>query len=161
MSKPDLTTYGGILRDWGYPGDIATMNPVSTLSLTNNAAVAVQYGSAVARSTTDDSCKAPTLDADKILGLALRQPIRPADPVTGLTAYLQYDAVPILIDGDVWAVTAEAVTRGDAVISITASNGALGSVTGGAAGAGRVSVPNATWQFTTTANQTNKIRITG
>lgn len=159
MSKPDLSTYGGTLRDWGYPGDIATMNPVSTRSLTNNAAIAIQFGYAVARSTTDDSCKAPTADGDKLIGFALRNPLRAADVTTGLTSILQYDAVAILSDGDMWAISAEAVTRGDAVISITAGNGSLGSVTGGAAGAGRVVVPGASWEFTTTANQTNKIRI--
>lgn len=159
MTKPALDTYGGTLRDFGYPGGIATMNPVSTRSLTNNQAIDIQFGSAVARSNTDDSCKAPTADGDKIIGLALRQPLRPADVTTGLTAFKQYDSVPILSDGDMWAVSAEAVTRGDQVISITAGNGALGSTTGGAVGAGRVAVPGAVWEFSTTANQTNKIRI--
>lgn len=161
MSKPDLTTYGGKLRDYGYAGDQATMNPMSTRQATNTGTIAIQFGFAVARGTGVDGCKAPTLDADKIIGIAMRQPTRTADPTTGLAAYAQYDVVPVGIDGDLWAQAAEAVTAGDAVISLTASNGALGGTTGGAPGTGRVAVPGATWEMTTSSGQIGRIRING
>ena len=60
-----------------------------------------------------------------------------------------------------YAVAYENATRGDGVISVTAQNGKLGSTTGGAAGAGRVAVPGAIWETTTTAGQIGIVRIAG
>lgn len=160
MTYPDLTTYGGKLRDFGYAGDQATMNPISTRNLTNEGAVAIGFGTAVARGSKDDTCKAPTADGDKIIGIAMRHTTRVYN-ASGVASFAKDDAVPILIDGDAWAVPAENVTRGDAVLSLTAGNGTLGGVTGGAAGAGRVAIPGATWETTTTSGQVGRIRMNG
>ena len=48
MSKPDLSTYGGRLRDLGYAGQIVDTNPATIESKTNEAATAIDYGIAVA-----------------------------------------------------------------------------------------------------------------
>ncbi len=158
MAKPDLTTYGGLLRDLGYAGDRANLNPMSTIQLINENALAIQYGQAVARGAADDTCKPPSLDTDIIIGFALRQPTTAADPLTSLTSYPQFGAVPVMREGDMIAVPFENVKAGDDVLSITAQKGLLGGTTSGAAGAGRVAVPGAVWDTTTPAGMPGKIR---
>ena len=160
MSKPDLSTYGGRLRDLGYAGEIVDTNPVTIEALINDQATAIDFGVAVARSAADNTCKAPAADGDKIVGISVRHAIRPADSSNNVT-YAQKDAVPVLRDGFVYATAYENATRGDGVISVTAQNGKLGSTTGGAAGAGRVAVPGATWETTTTAGSIGIVRIAG
>lgn len=160
MSKPDLSTYGGRLRDLGYAGQIVDTNPATIESKTNEAATAIDFGVAVARGAADDTCKAPAADGDKIIGISARHAIRPADS-SGNVTYAQRDSVPIVRQGYVYAVAYENATRGDGVISVTAQSGKLGSTTGGAAGAGRVAVPAATWETTTTAGQIGIVRIAG
>jgi len=160
MSKPDLSTYGGRLRDLGYAGQIVDTNPATIESKTNEAATAIDFGAAVARGAADDTCKAPAADGDKIIGISARHAIRPADS-SGNVTYAQKDSVPILRSGYVYATAYENATRGDGVISVTAQSGKLGSTTGGAAGAGRVAVPNAIWETTTTAGQIGIVRISG
>lgn len=158
MSKPDLSSYGGRLRDLGYAGEIVDFNPAAIESKINDQATAIDFGVAVARSAADDTCKAPTADGDKIIGISARHAIRPADSSNNVN-YAQKDAVPILKEGYIYAVAYENATRGDGVISVTAQNGKLGSTTGGAAGAGRVVVPNALWETTTTAGNIGVVRI--
>lgn len=160
MSKPDLSSYGGRLRDLGYAGEIVDFNPCVIESKTNDQATAIDFGVAVARSAADDTCKAPTADADKIIGISARHAIRPADTSNNVT-YAQKDSVPIVKEGYIYAVAYENATRGDGVISVTAQNGKLGSTTGGAAGAGRVAVPGAVWETTTTAGNIGVVRING
>ncbi len=162
MSKPDLSSYGGRLRDLGYAGQIIDTNPIVTTSLVNDQAVAIDFGNAVARSAADNTCKAPAADADKIIGIAIRHAIRPASSDGNNTVnYAQKDEVAVLREGFIYVLAYENSTRGDGVISVTAQNGKLGSTTGGAAGAGRVAVPNATWETTTTAGQIGIVRING
>ncbi|MHB0973949.1 MAG: structural cement protein Gp24 [Thiobacillus sp.] len=160
MSKPDLSTYGGRLRDLGYAGQIVDTNPATIESKTNEAATAIDFGAAVARGAADDTCKAPAADGDKIIGISVRHAIRPADS-SGNVTYAQKDSVPIMRSGYVYATAYENATRGDGVISVTAQSGKLGSTTGGAAGVGRVAVPNAIWETTTTAGQIGIVRISG
>lgn len=160
MSKPDLSTYGGRLRDLGYAGQIVDTNPATIESKTNDQATAIDFGVAVARSAADDTCKAPAADGDKIIGISVRHAIRPADS-SGNVTYAQKDSVPIMRSGYIYATAYENATRGDGVISVTAQSGKLGSTTGGAAGAGRVAVPGATWETTTSAGQIGIIRKDG
>jgi hypothetical protein len=131
FAEPTLSTYGGLLRDPGYAGMLVDQNPYLAISLTNDQSVAIQFGTAVARSAADNTCKAPTVDTDPIIGIALRHAIMPTlGPASGGTNLVQYNqnmAVPVLRDGLVYAVPAENVSRGDAVVSLTASNGTLGS----------------------------------
>lgn len=130
-TEPTLSTYGGLLRDLGYAGQLVDQNPYTAESLTNDQSVAIQFGNAVARSGADNTCKAPAVDADQIIGIALRHAIMPTlgpgDGGTNLVQYTQNASVPILRNGFVYAAPVENVNRGDKVISITAQNGALGS----------------------------------
>lgn len=158
MSKPDLSSYGGRLRDIGYAGQIIDQQPTVIESKTNDQATAIDFGVAVARSAADDTCKAPAADGDKIIGISVRHAIRPADSSNNVT-FAQKDSVPILKEGYIFATAYENVVRGDGVISVTAQNGKLSGTTAGAAGAGRVAVPGAVWETTTTAGNIGKIRI--
>lgn len=159
MAKPDLTTYGGVLRDAAYSGMVADMSPATMYSATNELAQAIDYGYAVARGTTaDGTCKAPAADGDVLIGISVRTPTRPAD-ASGNVVYNRYDSVPILRQGYIYAIAHETVTRGTGVLSLTAQFGKLGGVSAGAAGAGRVVLPGATWETATTAGQVGLIRI--
>ena len=157
MTQPTLTTYGGRLLDIGYAGEVVDQSPAVIGSFISDLALAIDFGVAVARSASDNTCKAPTVDGDRILGISVRHAIRPA--VAGVVNYVQFDAVPIMRSGLIYAVAFENATRGDTVISVTAQNGKLGSLTGGAAGAGRVLVPGATWDTTVTATNIGVIRL--
>lgn len=160
MAKPDLTTYGGSLRDLGYAGQLThEFHMADVDSKVNEGATAIDFGIAVARGTTsDNTCKAIAADGDTPIGISVRLPNRPAD-ASGNVTYGQRDSVPILKNGWIFAVPFENVTRGAQVLSITAQGGKLGSTTGGAAGAGRVAVAGAYWETTTTAGQVGKLRI--
>lgn len=158
MSKPDLSTYGGRLLDVGYAGQMADMQDSDLDSRVNENAGAIDFGIAVAYGATDIGCKLITADADKILGISARWPIRPANS-SGDVTYAQRDALPVCRRGNIYAVALENTAIGDAVVSVTAQGGKLGSTTGGAVGTGRVAVPGAVWQTATTAGQVGKIRI--
>lgn len=160
MSKPDLATYGGKLRDVGYAGEVVNMHDYVIESKTNESATAIDYGIAVARGAADDTCKPPAADGDKLIGISVRHAIRPADSSNNVT-YARYDSVPIMREGYIYAIPFENVTRDDQVLSITAQGGKLGGVTGGAAGAGRVVLPNAKWETTTVAGSVGIVRISG
>jgi hypothetical protein len=159
MSKPDLSTYGGKLHDAGVAGQAADFNPSTIESKLNNNATSIDFGVAVCRSTTDDTCKPQLLDADPILGISVRSPTQIADPTTGEIVYKQNQVVPIMRQGYIYAKAFENTVRGDDVIAVTAQTGKLGSETGGAAGVGRIVVPGATWETTTTAGDVGLIRI--
>lgn len=160
MSKPDLTTYGGRLRDIGYAGQVVDSSTSTIENRTNSGAISIDFGRAVARGADAGSVKAPTADGDKIIGISVRHATMVADG-SGNVAYQQYVSVPFMREGNIYAIPAENVTEGDPVLSLTAGNGTLGGTTGGAAGAGRVAVPAATWETTTAAGAVGKIRLAG
>lgn len=162
MSIPSLLTYGGLLHDPGYAGGIVDMNNVDILNYLNNQAIAIDYGVAVARDASGQ-CKAPAADGDKILGISARTgwDAAPGFGQTGANVvnYVQNKMVPVLKHGEVYVLAFENVTQDDQALSITAQNGKIGGVTGGAAGAGRVVIPGAIWQTTTTAGSIGVVRI--
>lgn len=158
MSKPDLSTYGGKLMDIGYAGQPADFNPVDIVTKVNEDAVAIDFGVAVARGSADGTCQAQQADADVIIGISVRSPIMPADSA-GEIKYLQKAAVPVMKQGYIYAVAFQNVVQGDGVIAVTAQNGKLSGTTAGAAGVGRVAVPGAVWESTTSAGQVGLIRI--
>jgi hypothetical protein len=159
----DLSTYGGRLRDVGYAGELVDQNPVISESKLNEGATAIDFGVAVARGAADNTCKAPAVDGDAIIGLSMRHAIKASPGYgqmnAGVINYSQYDEVPVLREGYMFAVAFENATRGDGVISVTAQNGKLGSTTGGAVGAGRVAVPGATWETTVAAGAIGIVKI--
>jgi len=160
MAKPDLNVVGGRLKDVGYAGQIVDMNEAAIETRTNDLAGVIDYGNAVARSAADNTCKAPTVDGDVPIGIAVRHAIRPASADGNNTVnYAQRDAVPILRSGYVYVLAFENVVRGTQALSITAQNGRIASTTGGAAGAGRVAIAGAIWETTTTAGQIGIVRI--
>jgi hypothetical protein len=158
MSKPDLSTYGGKLMDIGYAGQPADFNPVDIVTKVNEDAAAIDFGVAVARGASPGLCKPQDDDGDDILGISVRSPIMPADS-TGEIKYLQKAAVPVMRQGYIYATAFENVVVGDGVIAVTAQSGKLSGTTAGAAGAGRVAVPGAVWETTTSAGQVGLIRI--
>lgn len=159
MTQPTLTTYGGRLREIGYAGGLVDENTAIIETRVNGAAGAIDFGLAVAR-LNDKECKVIAADGDDIVGISVRHAIRSANS-SGVVNYVQYDAVPVLRSGYIYVTALENAVPGDAVISVTAQGGQLGSTTGGAAGAGRVVVPNATWETTTTAGEIGIVRIYG
>lgn len=162
MSKPDLTTYGGRLRDIGYAGGIVDMLDTDIVSLINKQAVVIPFGNVVARDASGQ-CKAPAADGNVILGISVahRIGVSPGFGQTGanVVQYNQNDEVPILKKGDIYVLAAENVTMDDQALSLTAGNGTIGGVTGGAAGAGRIVIPGAKWQTTTAAGSIGIVRI--
>lgn len=158
MSKPTLATYGGRLRDTGFAGMLVDQTSAVIESKANDLAVAIDFGVAVARSAADGTCKAQALDADKLIGISVRHAIRPAD-ASGNVTYAQYDEVPVLKEGYIYVTAFENVVRGDGVIAVTAQNGKLSGTTAGAAGAGRIALPGATWETTTAAGNLGIVRI--
>jgi hypothetical protein len=129
----DLSTYGGSQRPLGYAGDLVDENNADVMSMANMGSVAVLPGTAVASFGSGASagkgaaCKAPVADGDKLVGIAKRFPIRPAAFQTDVVSFAQYDEVPVIRMGDVYVTPVENVTDGQAVVSIAAQNGALGS----------------------------------
>lgn len=158
MSKPDLSTYGGALLEVGYAGQVVDLQYAELDSRVNEGATAIDFGIAVAYGANEIGCKAISADADKILGISARWPIRPANQ-SGDVTYAQRDALPVMRKGNIFVVALENTAIGDAAISVTAQGGKIGSTTGGAAGAGRVAIPGAVWQTATTAGQVGKVRI--
>lgn len=158
MSKPDLSTYGGRLRDLGYAGEIVDTNPATIESKTNDQATAIDFGVAVARSAADNTCKAPSAVSDKIIGISVRHAIRPASAGGNNTVnYAQKDSVPIIRDGYVYAVAAENVTRGDTVVALTASAGTLGSTANTAVGTAAAPVAAGTGNGVMTLDATTPV----
>jgi hypothetical protein len=164
MTQPTLTTYGGRLLEVGYAGEIVDSNPFIAVSKINSAATAIDFGYAVVRSSADDTCKLPAADADDVIGISIRHATKSADS-NGDVKYAQYESLPILQSGYMYVLAFENATRGDTVISVTASPGRLGSTTGGAAASGRVAMDGtagnmkATWETTTTAAAIGIVRI--
>lgn len=163
MSIPSLLTYGGFLHDPGYAGGIVDELNVDIMNLINNGASAIDYGIAIARDASGQ-CRLIAADADKILGISVRFPIKAAPGYgqanANVVQYQQYDEVPVLRHGNIYVLAYENVTQDDQALSITAQGGKIGGVTGGAAGAGRVVIPDAIWQTTTAAGSIGIVRIT-
>jgi hypothetical protein len=161
MSLVDLSTYGGLLQELGYAGQIAEASPSVIDSRINESTGSIDFGIAVARGTTaDNTAKVIAADGDLPIGISGRHAIRPADSSINVN-YAKFDAVPVVRMGFVFVVAFENVVRGTAALSITAQGGKIASTTGGAAGAGRVAIPGAVWETTTSAGSVGIVRING
>jgi hypothetical protein len=162
MSQPTLTTYGGLLRDIGYAGEMVDMNLAEIDSRQNLGGTTIDFGVAVARDTPG-GLKAISADGDKIIGITTKWAIKSSPGYGQTNANLCNFAVNQMVSyvrhGRIYVVAHENVTEGDQALSITAAAGAIGGVTGGAAGAGRVAIPGATWETTTASGQVGIVRI--
>lgn len=153
-----LNNPGKALRERGYAGQ-GDMNPAITVSRINESAdvdgVGLDFGVAVAYGATSGNqhCKAWSADTDKLLGFTERYVLRPIDPTSGQTSYHQNETVSIRRMGRLLVKATENTIAGDQVIIKTAAGGALGSTTGGAAGAGRIAATGARWAETVSADQ--------
>lgn len=151
-----LSTPGGAVPERGYAGQ-GDMNPAVTVSRVNESAdvsgVGIDFGVAVAYGATNNTCKVWAADSDKFLGFSMRYVMRPYDPNSGTVSYHQNETVAICRMGRLLVTATENATAGDQVIIKTASRGALGSTTGGAAGAGRIAITGARWAETVGAGQ--------
>jgi hypothetical protein len=164
----DLSTYGGLNLDPAWEGMIADMNDGMLENYVNDQAAIIDFGQFAASSggqnTSALTCKAPTVDADVLLGFAVRHATMPAAFGTDVVNYAQYATVPVFSSkGRIWVKAAENVTAMDNVLSITAggANGGVGGTTGGAAGAGRVAFKpgQCRWITTTAAGSLGLIQI--
>lgn len=165
MTKATLLTYGGMLHDIGYAGDIVDFQPTELDSKINESATAIDFGVPVSRGAADNTCKPFATIADKVIGVSVRHAIRPPIDLAGNVKYAQYDSVPLLRqNGFIYAVAVENATRDDVAIALTATAN-FGSTTGGAAGAGRLALDGtsgnikAIWETTTAAGSIGIIRV--
>lgn len=159
MTKPTLTTYGGTELDLGYEGQLTHELGFTDIDhKINESATIIDFGRAVARGATDNSCKPMGADADKLIGISVRS-VMTTYTSAGEVNYPRYASVPVLKTGYIFAKAAENVTQGDAVLALTAGGGTLGGTTGGAAGTGRVALTGAVWETTTASGSIGKIRI--
>jgi hypothetical protein len=157
MAKPDLSTYGGKLLTIGYAGQAADFNNVEAVTRINESATVIDLGRPVARGTDDRGCKPWGADGDKLIGISMRSGVIVADTSNNIN-YSQYDEVAVMKRGWIFAEAAENVVDGDPVLVVTASS-KFGGVSAGAAGAGRVAVPGATWETTTAAGEIGLLRF--
>ena len=139
----------------------------------------IEFGVAVVQSSDGKGfVSAPLLDSDVILGLSMREPnAKPILP-DGTVVYRPLDPVGFVKLGEIWCIAAEAVAQYDTVISLTQGNaydvdannvpipGALGALSAGAAGVGRVALDGASgnikarWQGTYSRGQLGKVLVT-
>jgi hypothetical protein len=142
----DLATYGGLQRPMGYAGDLVDETDSDVVSMLNSQAISITPGNFVAwdgggvGAGKGSACMAPVADVNRIVGIAKRYPIRPADYQTDAVNFKQYDTIPVIRKGFVYMVPVENVTEGDVAVSITAQNGAPGSSANNANAAGNVAV---------------------
>lgn len=155
-----LNNPGGRLLGRGYAGMWADTNPHASISMTNEGAPVVDFGFAVARGADATKCKRVTINGDVITGIAVRNAaIAPYNQTTGEVSYEQYKVVAVGKMGRMFVTALENAAWGDAVIAVVASGGALGSTTGGAAGAGRIAVTGAKWAEAVTAGSVGIIEF--
>jgi len=150
----------------GFAGQVADLSIASIESRINESATAIDFGVAVARGVgaalgKAGNCK-PVADGEQVLGITVKNPLEMVAALAdGTINYPRYQAVPVMKIGRVNVIALEDVREGDAVLAIVASGGALASPAGGVAGSGRILVPNAVWETTTSAGQLGRIYIVG
>jgi hypothetical protein len=154
----DLSSPGGLLAGLGYEGQIATGVHSTIRSRVNSGSSAIPFGRAVAKGTTTGTCKLLAGNTDVIVGISVMRPLHPL--LSGAVAFNQYDDVPLLNEGEIYAKASETVVDGDGVIALVAGGGTLGSARVGKADtSGRLTIPNAFWVGDVVSGQIGKIAI--
>lgn len=118
MSAVDLSTYGGVLLDLGYDGQIVDINEAIIATRANENSTAIDFGGAVARGASGSTCKPLASVSDLFAGIAVRHPIGVSLTAPGVTPsvkYNQYEAVPILELGRIYKAAGANVTQGKGV----------------------------------------------
>jgi hypothetical protein len=160
--QDNLNNPGGFVKERGYPGQISDLNVNYTMSRISETASSpgIDYGVVVARSATSDkNVKAWSADGDKPLGFSIRYAMRPYDPSSNQVSYALNETVAVAKMGSMFVTAVEATIEGDQVLALTAQAGRLGSITGGAAAAGRVVIPGARWAETSAAGSLSRIEF--
>lgn len=98
----------------GFPGMLADSGPRQVTSKVNPA-VAIPFGTAVAKGTDDDHVKLPTTAAEVTasIGIAIQDPVTEQDSSFTLATYAINSSVNVLRKGRAWVTVEEAVTSGD------------------------------------------------
>lgn len=159
MAKPDLNVVGGALRAIGYKGQKSRLSENITDSAINENATVITFGEAVAKGTTDKTCKIPTTSSEKLLGLVERDVVTHVADSTGEAGFAQYKDVPIMKLGYMNAMPVENVSKGDQVVVLTSGGNyvGLGGTTVAVPGSGRQILPGHVWETTTAANVLGEI----
>jgi hypothetical protein len=154
----DLSSPGGLQFALGYEGQIASGVHSTVRSRVNSGSSAIPFGRAVARGTTSGTCKLLAANTDAIVGISCMRPLHPL--LSSAVAFNQYDDVPLLNEGCIYALASETVVDGDGVIALVSGGGTLGSARVGKADtSGRLAVPNAVWVGDVVSGQIGKIAI--
>lgn len=152
MSAVDLSTYGGLLLEQGYIGQVVDLNTAVIENKANESATVIDFGGVVVRGATDNACKQGAAALDKVLGIAVRHVTKTA-LADGSTSYGRYEEVPYLKSGKIFVTAGEAVVPGD-VVYMSVATKILGKTS-----ASNLLIPGATWESTTGAGQVGIIRI--
>jgi hypothetical protein len=153
----DLSSPGGLQAALGFEGQIATAVHSTIRSRVNSGATAIPFGRAVAKGATSKTCALLANNTDVIVGISVMRPLHPL--AAGVVAFNQYDDVPLLNEGEIYAKASETVVDGDGVIALVSGGGTLGSARVGKAATGRLTVPNAFWVGDVVSGQIGKIAI--
>lgn len=128
LSSPHQLVGNKTIQDIGFQGQLYdTFAGNYVFSAINDQSTAIDFGSFTAASASSNTCKAPAADTDRLIGISVRQ-FKASTNTSNTVAYNQYDTVPLVNfapDGIV-CLAAEAVTRGDTAVSITAGGGTVG-----------------------------------
>jgi hypothetical protein len=154
----DLSSPGGLQAALGFEGQIATAVHSTIRSRVNNGETAIPFGRAVAKGATSKTCAILANNTDVIVGISVMRPLHPL--AAGVVAFKQYDDVPLLNEGEIYAKASETVVDGDGVIALVAGGGTFGSArVGKASTTGRLTVPNAFWVGDVVSGQIGKIAV--
>jgi hypothetical protein len=166
MPIPSLASVGGLEFDSGYAGQIADAGPVIIETRINESATAIDFGVAVTRGaavTSGVGKVKPLVSSGQVpVGISVKYAADKVATTDGNNTvnYPQYDDVPVMKEGTIWALPFEDVVEGDGVVAIPAQNGKLGGTTAGAAnGTTRMAVDGAVWLQTQTAASGLRARL--
>lgn len=138
--------------DVGKVGALVNTEPHHCVSGTVEDAAGIGFGVVVKRGANDGGIAA-TEDGDTagLYGITVRE--RSLDANTP-DAFPKYASARVMLKGMIWAQASVAVDDGDPVY-VTVDGGALSKTSG----AGKVLLPNATWESTTSGAGLAKLRI--
>jgi hypothetical protein len=169
MATPSLATVGGLEFPIAYPGQLVTLpggGGPDIDTMTNENVTAVDFGAAVSRGVSaapgvNQNCK-PVAGTTVVAGFAVRALSEANTTVSaGTVNYPQYSEVPVLKNGVIAVVAAEAAVAGDAAVIVAATPTTVGTAgAGGSAANGTTRLAcGATWLTTTGVGVLGLIRV--
>lgn len=134
-------------------GLLYALDPKEIASRSVETVAGVEFGFVVSRGTDKD--KQVVLGGSDYLGITVRELTREGAVNTGVVIYKENETAAVLRSGQIWAICPDGCVPGDVVNYVTAT-GVLGA---GAAGAGELAIPNATWDSVASAGALAILRI--